>query len=403
MLAPNPSSSYNDRPGFKNPKYLKKAQYEKLCLYKVSYDKDDFANIFAPNCEETLILVQESRSKLDKEKIKKKFAELVRHCISLELSLKQRNKVFQNNRPCQNQDAPEFPEFFEINELKAQIQDKNTVINELKKLIEKLKGKSVDTKLSHLNFNLLSKKDIVNGLPKLKYVKDQLCLSCEMGKAKRSTFKKKVVPSSKGWLNLLHMDLRGPMRIESINGKNTFCDRGTEFLNNTLHAYFKEEGIEHQTSIARTPQQNGFVKIWNRTLVETARTMLSASKPSLFFWAEAISKGYRVYNKRTKLIIESIHINFDELKEISITSDYDNSGPVPQLEKTFVHNSTELGIQDHNNEPSSLTLVPNVVPPTDMTDTSLQELDLLFSPMYKEYFTAGNLSVSKSSALSDNL
>nr|GFA55488.1 retrovirus-related Pol polyprotein from transposon TNT 1-94 [Tanacetum cinerariifolium] len=77
-------------------------------------------------------------------------------------------------------------------------------------------------RLSHLNFdyiNLLSKKDIMIGLPKLKYVKDQLCSSCELSKAKRSSFKSKVVPSSKGRLNLLHMDLCGPMRVASINGK----------------------------------------------------------------------------------------------------------------------------------------------------------------------------------------
>ncbi|GJT39172.1 integrase, catalytic region, zinc finger, CCHC-type containing protein [Tanacetum coccineum] len=77
-------------------------------------------------------------------------------------------------------------------------------------------------RLSHLNFDyitLLSKKDIVTGLPKLKYVKDQLCSSCEMSKAKRSSFKSKYVPSSKGRLNLLHMDLCGPMRVASINGK----------------------------------------------------------------------------------------------------------------------------------------------------------------------------------------
>nr|GEW69666.1 hypothetical protein [Tanacetum cinerariifolium] len=77
-------------------------------------------------------------------------------------------------------------------------------------------------RLSHLNFdyiNLLSKKDIVIGLPKLKYVKDQLCSSCELSKAKRSSFKSKAVPSSKGRLNLLHMDLCGPMRVASINGK----------------------------------------------------------------------------------------------------------------------------------------------------------------------------------------
>ncbi|GKB18210.1 retrovirus-related pol polyprotein from transposon TNT 1-94 [Tanacetum coccineum] len=58
-------------------------------------------------------------------------------------------------------------------------------------------------------------------------------------------------------------------------------------LNKTLHAYFKEEGIEHQTSTPRTPEQNGVVERRNRTLVEAARTMLSASKLPLSFWAEA--------------------------------------------------------------------------------------------------------------------
>nr|GEX26120.1 putative nucleotidyltransferase, ribonuclease H [Tanacetum cinerariifolium] len=55
---------------FVNPKYLKKAQSEKPCLYKVPYDKDDLKNIFAPNSEETLILEKESRSKLDKDLVK---------------------------------------------------------------------------------------------------------------------------------------------------------------------------------------------------------------------------------------------------------------------------------------------------------------------------------------------
>nr|GEV19667.1 hypothetical protein [Tanacetum cinerariifolium] len=59
------------RPSFVNPKYLKKAQSEKSCLYKISYDKDDLANIFAPNHEETLTLEEDSRSKLHKETVKK--------------------------------------------------------------------------------------------------------------------------------------------------------------------------------------------------------------------------------------------------------------------------------------------------------------------------------------------
>ncbi|GJW70859.1 retrovirus-related pol polyprotein from transposon TNT 1-94 [Tanacetum coccineum] len=72
-------------------------------------------------------------------------------------------------------------------------------------------------RLSHLNFdsiNLLSKNDIVIGLLKLKFVKDHLYSSCELGKAKRKSFHTKTTPSSKRRLQLLHMDLCGPMRIE---------------------------------------------------------------------------------------------------------------------------------------------------------------------------------------------
>nr|GFA92622.1 retrovirus-related Pol polyprotein from transposon TNT 1-94 [Tanacetum cinerariifolium] len=77
-------------------------------------------------------------------------------------------------------------------------------------------------RLSHLNFNtinVLSKNDIVVGLLKLKFVKDHLCSSCELGKAKRKSFQSKTTPSSKRQLQLLHVDLCGPMRVASINGK----------------------------------------------------------------------------------------------------------------------------------------------------------------------------------------
>nr|GFC01143.1 retrovirus-related Pol polyprotein from transposon TNT 1-94 [Tanacetum cinerariifolium] len=77
-------------------------------------------------------------------------------------------------------------------------------------------------RLSHLNFdtiNLLSKNDIMVGLPKLKFIKDHLCSSCELGKAKRKSFHSKLSPSSKKRLHLLHMNLCGPMRLASINGK----------------------------------------------------------------------------------------------------------------------------------------------------------------------------------------
>ncbi|GKA90762.1 retrovirus-related pol polyprotein from transposon TNT 1-94 [Tanacetum coccineum] len=77
-------------------------------------------------------------------------------------------------------------------------------------------------RLSHLNFDsiiLLLKYVIVTGLPKLKFVKDHLCSSCELGKAKRKSFKTKTTPRLKRRLQILHMDLCCPMRVESFNGK----------------------------------------------------------------------------------------------------------------------------------------------------------------------------------------
>ncbi|GKB53920.1 retrovirus-related pol polyprotein from transposon TNT 1-94 [Tanacetum coccineum] len=173
-------------------------------------------------------------------------------------------------------------------------------------------------RLSHLNFdtiNLLSKYDIVTGLPKLKFIKDHLCSSCELGKAKRKSFKTKTTPSLKRRLQILHMDLCGPMRVENINGKKYVLvivddyskyiwthflrskdetpevlidflklvqrglhaqvrivrtGKGIEFLNKTLHAYFAKDRIKHQTSTARTPEQNGIVERQNCTLVKAA-------------------------------------------------------------------------------------------------------------------------------------
>nr|GFB48715.1 putative ribonuclease H-like domain-containing protein [Tanacetum cinerariifolium] len=69
------------------------------------------------------------------------------------------------------------------------------------------------------------------------------------------------------------------------------------FALTTLHAYFAAEGIHHQTSIARTPEQNSVVERRNRTLVEAARTMLSAAKVPLFFWAKAIATACFTQNR----------------------------------------------------------------------------------------------------------
>ncbi|GKD33586.1 retrovirus-related pol polyprotein from transposon TNT 1-94, partial [Tanacetum coccineum] len=74
--------------------------------------------------------------------------------------------------------------------------------------------------------------------------------------------------------------------------KETVCriktDNGTEFVNQTLREYYEKVGISHETSVARSPQQNGVVERRNRTLIEAARTMLIYAKATLFLWAEAV-------------------------------------------------------------------------------------------------------------------
>ncbi|GJR25322.1 hypothetical protein Tco_1101554 [Tanacetum coccineum] len=69
MLAPK-CATYNGRSTFANPKYLKRAQSDKPCLYEIPYDTSDPANRFCPNGEETVTLEKESRSKLDKDTVK---------------------------------------------------------------------------------------------------------------------------------------------------------------------------------------------------------------------------------------------------------------------------------------------------------------------------------------------
>nr|GEY40579.1 hypothetical protein [Tanacetum cinerariifolium] len=679
MMAPN-VPTYNGRPTFANPRYLKKAQSEIPCLYAFPYDQNTHANRLIPDGEETLALERDNAlaelqcmylhkvkecdclaQKLSKqtESVSKKvhtellqyFAKVEKQLISLDIALQKCKEHVKNDTVCNKKASNLFrkerEQCIKIQDLKAKLQDKNIAISELKKLIEKGKGKSVDTKfdrpyvvqqpnaqripkpsvlgklapfsnsldriyfpktmsvskgnvseglskpvtaqtlpqtvkqavsntnvlkpgmyridnrtahtkapqlpqtvrntnprvststgvnykpnivqlilfivdsgctkhmmgnlkllcnfvekflgivhfgndqfapilgygglvqgnvtinmvyyvkglnrnlfsvgqfcnadlevafrkLSHLNFeyiNLLSKKDIVIGLLKLKYVKDQLCLSFELSNAKRSSFKSKAVPSLKGRLNLLHMDLCGPMRVASINGKKYILvivddysrytwtlflrskdetpevlkdfltmikrnlqalvitvriDRGTEFLNKTLNAFFKEEGIEHQTSTTRTPEQNGVVERRNHTLVEAARTMLSALQLSLFFWAEAITTAcytqnrsiiipihgktpYHIINDK-KPLIKHLHIfgciyyitrdgkNLDKMKEKGdqciLASDYDNPDPVPQRQ------DVSSSADEH---------VP-----------SQQELDLLFGPLYDEFSMQNN-------------
>ncbi|GJW06386.1 integrase, catalytic region, zinc finger, CCHC-type containing protein [Tanacetum coccineum] len=182
-------------------------------------------------------------------------------------------------------------------------------------------------RLSHLNFDYitsLAKQGLVRGHPKLKHQKDHLCSACAL------------------------------VRLNATV-RNIRTDNGTEFVNQTLRAYYEEVGISHQTFVARTPQQNGVVERRNHTLAEATHTLkpdlsylhvfgalcyttndgedLGKLKPKadigIFVGYALVKKAFRIYNKRTRMIIETTHVDFDEL--IAMASKQFSSGPEPKL------------------------------------------------------------------------
>ncbi|GKF49173.1 retrovirus-related pol polyprotein from transposon TNT 1-94, partial [Tanacetum coccineum] len=194
------------------------------------------------------------------------------------------------------------------------------------------------------------------------------------------------------------MDLCGPMRVASVNGKKYILvivddysrfswvkglrskdeapdfiikflkmiqvrhkvpvrqiriDNETEFVNQTLHEYYEKVGISHETSFAHSLQQNGVVERRNCTLIEAARTMLIYAKAPLFLWAEAVATAY-----------------FDELT--AMASEHSSSGPA-------LHEMTPAT--------NSSGLMPNPAPSTPFVPLSRTDWDILFQPMFDELLT----------------
>nr|GEV07036.1 copia protein [Tanacetum cinerariifolium] len=255
--------------------------------------------------------------------------------------------------------------------------------------------------------------DIMIGLPKLKFVKDHICSSCELGKAKRKSFQTKTTPSSKRRLQLLHLDLCGPMRAESINGKKYVLviiddysrytcthflrskdetpkvlfdflrlvqrelhaqvrtvrtDKGTEFLNKIFIRTLLMKGL-----ITKRP----LLEHLNKTALSKDRTvhldgenldkMKEKGDACIFVGYSTQSRAYRVFDKKTRVILETIHVNFDELPH-NVSPD-----PVPQCQRTTLeHDSLSPGPQCQEN-----------VPHAARTVTTSTELDLLFKSISK--------------------
>ncbi|GJU33579.1 putative ribonuclease H-like domain-containing protein [Tanacetum coccineum] len=200
-------------------------------------------------------------------------------------------------------------------------------------------------RLGHVNFkniNKLVKGHLVRGLPSKVFVNDHTCVACKKGKQHKASCKAKLERIIRKPLELLHMDLFGPVSIESINKKRYClvvtddfsrfswvfflatkdetseilcnliiglekqlnhnvkiirCDNGTEFKNHAMNEFCAKKGIKREFSVARTPQQNGVAERKNRTLIEAARTMLADSLLPIPFWAEAVNTACYVLNR----------------------------------------------------------------------------------------------------------
>nr|GEU91640.1 retrovirus-related Pol polyprotein from transposon TNT 1-94 [Tanacetum cinerariifolium] len=280
---------------------------------------------------------------------------------------------------------------------------------------------------------------------------DHLCSACAMGKSKKKSHKPKSEDTNQEKLYLLHMDLCGPMRVESINGKKYIfvivddysrftwvkclrskdeapdfiikflkmiqvrlkvsvhhirTNNGTAFVNQTLCENYEEVGIYHETSVARSPQQNEAVATTcftqNRSIIrlhygKTPYELLHNKLPNLsflhvfgalcyptndsenlgklqpkadigiFIGYAPTKKTFQIYNRCTRQIVETIHVDFDELTEM--TSEQSSLGPALN-EMTPATISSGL-VQ----KPSSLT---PYVPP------SRNDWDLLFQLMFDE-------------------
>ncbi|GJY19921.1 putative ribonuclease H-like domain-containing protein [Tanacetum coccineum] len=248
-------------------------------------------------------------------------------------------------------------------------------------------------RLGHLNFktmNKLVKGNLVRGLPSklLKMIKTVLLVIRES--SKRATCKSKTENSISLPLHLLYMDLFGPTFVKSLK-KKMYClvvtddysrftwifflvtkDETSDILKE-MNQFYKMKGILRQFSVARTPQQNGVAERRIRTLIEAASTItptLSFMRPfgcpvtilntidhlskfdgkadeGFFVGYSLNSKAFRVFNSRTRIVEENLHIRFSESTPNVVGSRPDWLFDIDALTRTMNYEPIVAGTQSN--------------------------------------------------------
>nr|GEY19336.1 hypothetical protein [Tanacetum cinerariifolium] len=231
-------------------------------------------------------------------------------------------------------------------------------------------------RLSHLNFgaiNHLARQGLVRGFPKLKFEKDHLCSACTMGKSKKKSHKPKSEDTNQEKLYLLHIDLCGPMRVESVNGKKYLlvivddysrftwvkCLRSKDEALDFIIKFLKMIQVRLKMPVRQAVATACYTQ--NRSIIrlhhgKTPYELLHNKLPDLLFLHvfgalcyptndsgnlgklqpkagigifigyAPTKKAFQIYNRCTRRIIKTIHVDFDELT--AMVSEQSSSGPV---------------------------------------------------------------------------
>ncbi|GJX84050.1 retrovirus-related pol polyprotein from transposon TNT 1-94 [Tanacetum coccineum] len=217
-------------------------------------------------------------------------------------------------------------------------------------------------RLNYLNFdtiNVLARKDLVRGLPRLKFEKDHLCFAFQLGKSKKHSHPSKPKNTIMEVLHTHHMDLCGPMRVLSINGKKSILVIVDDYSRFTWVKFLRSKDETPEFVINFLKQiQNDVVERRNHSLMEAARTMLIFSKALMFQWAEAIA---------TALFGALCYPTNDskDLRKLQAKADI----------------GIFLGYALNRNG-----IIPNPVPTLPYVPPTNKDLDILFQLMFNDYF-----------------
>ncbi|GKD95067.1 retrovirus-related pol polyprotein from transposon TNT 1-94, partial [Tanacetum coccineum] len=161
----------------------------------------------------------------------------------------------------------------------------------------------------------------LGGLPKLKFEKDHLCSACAMGKSKKKTHKPKSEDTNQEKLYLLHMDLCGPMHVASVNGK--------KYILVIIDDYSRFTWVKCLRSKDEAPdfiiKFLKMIQVRIKAPVENLGTLQPKADIGIFIGYAPTKKAFRIYNRRTRRIIETIHVDFDELT--AMASEHNSSEP----------------------------------------------------------------------------